>query len=254
MSAYFESLNRRVQSPPAAIVPAPAVEVARFDVAAHAPRAVAPRFAPGTVPARYAMLRERIALSTNGTALRTLLFVGCEGQEGCSRITREFAETLASSGLSVLLVNADLRGTSPSPARERDTVDLGAAVEARVPLAPRPWGRGTLAVVSRPSDSITCKETFLRSSGLRDWLRTQRSTFDYTLIDSPPVLRYADGSLTSPACDGVVLVARAGSTPGEALAKARAHLEQGGGRVLGVVLVRSDDSIPTFLKRYLTSA
>jgi Mrp family chromosome partitioning ATPase len=55
---------------------------------------------------------------------------------------------------------------------------------------------------------------------------------------TPPILRHADGTLASLFCDGVVLVARAGITPGYALAQGRQQLERAGTTVLGVALTR----------------
>ena len=78
--------------------------------------------------------------------------------------------------------------------------------------------------------------------------------FDYTFLDSPPILRHADGILASLFCDGVVLVARAGVTRGEALARARQQIERAGGKVLGAVLNQVRTPVPVFLRRYLVTA
>src|SRR5512145_2503392 len=99
MSAYFESLNRRLRVEP---IPADFV-----------PRASAParlhRLTPGEVPRGYAALAERLLVRANGTSLRTLVFAGCDGGEGSTSVVLEFAESLAGSGMDVLLVDADLR-------------------------------------------------------------------------------------------------------------------------------------------------
>jgi Mrp family chromosome partitioning ATPase len=52
-------------------------------------------------------------------------------------------------------------------------------------------------------------------------------------------------------CDGVVLVARAGITRGDALVRARQQLERAGTTVLGVVLNQVRNPVPLFLRRYL---
>ena len=117
MSAYFESLNRRVFTPPAAtaaapaIVPAPAPAPAPdAEIAAKPRRIVAPvqRLTPGAVPLAYAMLRERLMVAAGDKQFKSLVFAGCDGSEGCTKIVREFAESLASAGLNVLLVDVDL--------------------------------------------------------------------------------------------------------------------------------------------------
>jgi len=39
-----------------------------------------------------------------------------------------------------------------------------------------------------------------------------RATFDFVVLDTPPILPYADGRALAPIADGVVLVGRAGLT------------------------------------------
>jgi len=97
------------------------------------------------------------------------------------------------------------------------------------------------------------KESFLQSPAAAFWLDKQRSTYDYTLLDAPPILRQADGTLASVFCDGVVLVARAGITRGDALARARQQLERAGTTVLGAVLNQVRNPVPLFLRRYLVT-
>src|SRR5262245_63616120 len=82
MSAYFESLNRRVSRPPVASVPAVAPEPA---VMRPAPiRPAARRLVPGAVPSAYSMLRERLMVAAQGKSLKSIVFAGCDGGEGRS--------------------------------------------------------------------------------------------------------------------------------------------------------------------------
>ena len=205
---------------------------------------------PSAVPAAYTTLRERLMVAAQGKALKSLVFAGCEGGEGCTQIVREFAESLASAGLNVLLVDADLRTAGLTTSLAARGADLGELVRTKeVPLA-TPWGRGRLTVAPSPA-GLPDKESFLRSPELAFWLDTQRVTFDYTFLDAPPILRHADGPLASLFCDGVVLVARGGVTRGDALARARHQIERAGGKVLGAVLNQVRDPVPVFLRRYL---
>jgi Mrp family chromosome partitioning ATPase len=254
MSAYFESLNRRVSTRSAATAPAivPAAPVVDPAVAARPRLTMAPvqRLAPGAVPIAYAMLRERLMVAANGKPLKSVVFAGCDGSEGCTKVVREFAESLASGGLNVLLVDADLRTAGLTTSLAARGADLAELVRTKDVPPATPWGRGRLTVVPS-SGSVPDKETFLRSPELAFWLDTQRSAYDYTFLDAPPILRHADGTLASVFCDGVVLVARAGFTRGYALARARQQLERAGGTVLGVVLNQVRNPVPLFLRRYL---
>jgi Mrp family chromosome partitioning ATPase len=250
MSAYFESLNRRVSTPPGASVPAAAPEPAVFRPAPS--RVAVRRLVPGAVPSAYATLRERLMVASQGKSLKSIVFAGCDGGEGCTQVVREFAESLASAGLNVLLVDADIRTAGLTTSIAAGGADLTELVRTKdVPLATT-WGRGRLTIVPSPK-ALADKETFLRSQELAFWLDTQRTAFDYTFLDAPPVLRHADGTLAGLFCDGVVLVARAGVTRGDALARARLQIEGAGGKVLGAVLNQVRNPVPVFLRRYLIS-
>src|SRR5262249_11970537 len=125
MSAYFETLNRRGSGPRARVAPAVAPQPA---VVRPAPtRTAARRLVPGAVPSAYSMLRERLMMAAQGKSLKSIVFAGCDGGEGCTQVVREFAESLASAGLNVLLVDADMRTaglTSSIAARGADLTEL----------------------------------------------------------------------------------------------------------------------------------
>jgi Mrp family chromosome partitioning ATPase len=252
MSAYFESLNRRISTPPVASAPAPVIAPEPVP-APQAARVPVRRLAPGAIPAAYATLRERLMVASQGKALKSLVFAGCDGGEGCTQVAREFSESLASAGLNVLLVDADMRTGGLTTSLATRGADLTELVRAKEVPPATPWGRGRLTVAPSPS-GVADKESFLRSPELAFWLDTQRLTFDYTFLDAPPILRHADGTLASLFCDGVVLVARAGATRGDALARARQQIERAGGKVLGVVLNQVRNPVPVFLRRYLVMA
>ncbi len=252
MSAYFESLNRRTSTPPVVSAPAPAL-APEPALAPQRVRAPVRRLVPGAVPAAYATLRERLMVAAEGKALKSVVFAGCDGGEGCTQVVREFAESLASAGLNVLLVDADLRTAGLTASLAAHSADLTELVRTNDVPPAMPWGRGRLTVAPSPV-GVVDKESFLRSPELALWLDTQRSTFDYTFLDAPPILRHADGPLASLFCDGVVLVAKGGVTHGNALARARQEIERAGGKVLGAVLNQVRNPVPVFLRRYLATA
>ena len=52
-----------------------------------------------------------------------------------------------------------------------------------------------------------------------------RERFDYVVIDTPPILPYADGLAVSTLVDGVILVGRAGQTPRGAITRSMELLD-----------------------------
>jgi Mrp family chromosome partitioning ATPase len=138
------------------------------------------------VPKGYSALAERLLLRANKEPLRTLVFAGCSGGEGSTSVVLEFAETLAGTGMNVLLVDADLR-TSGSPPASRPTAPTSsrwwqAAGDARRIRV----GSGQAHDRPQPAGDAPDKDRFFRSASFAEWLDAQRSTHDYVLLDAPP--------------------------------------------------------------------
>jgi succinoglycan biosynthesis transport protein ExoP len=67
-------------------------------------------------------------------------------------------------------------------------------------------------------------------------LQRLRRDFDLILIDTPPIMLYADARVLGRASDGVVLVVRANTKSREELKAAHVKLEQDRIPVLGTIL------------------
>jgi Mrp family chromosome partitioning ATPase len=160
---------------------------------------------------QYAPLRERLLVAANGKPLRTLLFAGCEGEEGATSVIAEFAETLAGSGPDVLLVDADLRTSGLTKRTEARGPDLWRLVTKGGAPTPTSRGKGRLSVIPSPA-STPDRELFFRSPEFARWLDAQRDGHDYVLFDTAPLLRFADATLIGRLTDGVVIVVRADTT------------------------------------------
>jgi protein-tyrosine kinase len=74
----------------------------------------------------------------------------------------------------------------------------------------------------------------LSSERLGEMLAQLREYFDFILLDSPPVIPFADSRLLANHSDAVLLVIRAGVAPYETVEKAIEALSRG--RILGIVL------------------
>jgi capsular exopolysaccharide synthesis family protein len=243
MSAYFESLNRRLR-----VAPLPQQ---RDPSTRTTPPMRLRRLTPGDVPSGYAALAERLMVNANGKPLRTLVFAGCSGGEGSTSVALEFAESLAGAGMNVLLVDADMRTSGLTAGIAADGADLVEVVGKRQTPQATQWGRGKLTVVPSPKASHPDKDKFFRSKEFAAWLEAQQRLHDYLLLDAPPLLHFADGTLMARLSDGVVIVVRAEVTRRDALVKAREQLGKAGAHVIGVVMNRIKDPVPPFLRPYV---
>jgi capsular exopolysaccharide synthesis family protein len=201
------------------------------------------------MPSEYRAMREKLLVAGSGKPLKSLVFAGCTGGEGSSQVVREFAEVLASSGLNVLLVDADRSGPSrPGPLSSE--TDLTEAVSRRRSLSGTAWGHGKLTLVQSPL-SAPDKEHLLGSPEFASWLDVQQSAYDYVLLDAPPLLRSADATLMGRLCNGAVIVVQSEVTERDALVQARDQLERSGVKVVGVVLNRVRNPVPARLRPYI---
>jgi len=80
----------------------------------------------------------------------------------------------------------------------------------------------------------------LGSKLFKTMLEILSTKFDHIVLDSPPVLGFADAAIISSTIDGVILVASGGKTPKETLQHAKEALLQVNAKILGVIINRVD--------------
>jgi Mrp family chromosome partitioning ATPase len=107
---------------------------------------------------------------------------------------------------------------------------LVGSVDRKVPVHQVSSRLGILAA-GRPTSDPIAGLTSLRMKRLLD---EARSSFDWVIVDTPPVTLLTDANLLSAMVDGAVIVVRAGATPWELVRRAVAAV--GPDRLLGVVL------------------
>jgi succinoglycan biosynthesis transport protein ExoP len=185
-----------------------------------------------------------VRLSTPGRPPQALLVASCFPGEGKTTVAVNLAIALAQHG-TTCIIDGDLR--RPGVARAfgiscqqgLGDVLIGSLkleevllpVEAVPNLTILPSGP---AAPAHPGELVS-------SVSMSDLLRLLRKRFEFVLVDSPPILPYADGRALSPLVDGVILVGRAGFTNREALSRSMELLtEVHSAPVLEVVLNGAD--------------
>src|ERR1700721_4484074 len=79
-----------------------------------------------------------------------------------------------------------------------------------------------------PRGQETSNPAELVSNGrLKTLLQRVEALFDWIIIDSPPAVPVSDAGVLAKACDGVLLVVRSNTTPGDMARPARAGLSRG---------------------------
>lgn len=226
---------------------------ARQQIARYAWRPVTPSFptfakyGPGLE--QFRSLRSHIYEARNENPLKTLLISSGMPSEGKSFVAANLAVSLArNSANRILLIDGDLR---------RPSLHLLLGAPNELGLSEYLAGTCELnAVMQRCSGSISnggvaapdlTNLTFVPTGRQRDnaseLIANQRikelvaaasDSFDWILIDSPPVLVFADAVDLARAVDAVVLVMRGEWTTYEVAQRARSSFANS--RILGVVL------------------
>jgi capsular exopolysaccharide synthesis family protein len=187
------------------------------------------------------MLRTSLLLSAPAGDMRTILVASAAPAEGKSTMACGLALALAQqleSGGQILLVDSDLR---------RPNIHNIFGLPNRVGLATILEGQSKLeeclhASETAPGLAVLTAGPSHRYSGelltmhMAKFLEEVRQEYRYVVIDSAPLLVCADTTILSTMADGVVVVARAGDTPRDAVAAALRQLRRVRANVLGLVL------------------
>ncbi len=201
----------------------------------------------------YRGLRTAVQFSNIDVPVRTVLVTSANAEEGKSYTAANLAVVMAQAGHRVLLVDTDLR--RPSQARyfaaDKSYGLTGVLVNLSAAVDP---GRPTLAVsyLNRGIKQTTQSGLYFLPSGplppnpselvgstkMKSLLTVLEKSFDYIVLDSPPVLAVTDAVILSARVDAVILVASAAQTRVNQLSQAVSRLQEVNANVIGVVLNR----------------
>ena len=201
----------------------------------------------------YRALRTSLLLSNLGTPPKIIMITSARPQEGKTTTSINTAVVLAQKGVSVLLIDADLRRPSVhktlglGPRSGLSNVLTGSAtLEHTITRSPVLPNLFILPAGTPPPNPAE----LLASSNMRDILLDLRDKYDHIVIDTPPTLSVTDAVVLSPRVDAIVLVIRSGQTTKQALRRSRDILMQVNAHVTGVLLNAVDLSSPDYYYYY----
>lgn len=190
----------------------------------------------------YRKLRTSIFLSRPGEPPKTILFTSGTNGEGKTTTVANTAIMFAQSGLRVLVIDADLHRASCHKALKvrngRGLTDFLTGQEALERVI-KPTSISNLFVLSCGSTPPNPTE-LIGSKKMHETLMLLKDSYDYILIDSPPVMPVSDAVILSTMVEGVVLVVKGQETRKHLVKVAVSRLGNGHGKLLGFVLNRVD--------------
>ena len=174
--------------------------------------------------------------------LHTMVVTSALPREGRTTLAVNLALSLARTGRSAIVVDADLR--RPGVARLlgiEDGVGLSDVLRGEVPLgaAVREWRSSAqdspLVVLTSGRVDDDAAELVAREE-MNDLIKRLASLYTYVVIDAPPLLEVTDASLIAARVDGTLLIARDRQVTEHQFEAAIDKLELAGGRLEGVVI------------------
>lgn len=185
----------------------------------------------------YKMIRTNLLFLLSHSNEKVITVSSSVAGEGKSTTAINIAVAFSQLGCRVLLIDADMR--KPSVHKKlRIANDKG--------LSSILVGFSTLEEstnnVNQNFDVITAGPTppnpseLLGSDQMADLLSKLEGTYDYIILDTPPVNIVPDALVVAPKTSGVAFVVQDGITPHEQFKKALNSIEFAGARMLGVIL------------------
>jgi capsular exopolysaccharide synthesis family protein len=186
-------------------------------------------------------VRTGLRFASTSTELDSIAIVGPSSGEGRSVIAANLAESMAQTGISVAIIDADLRepaqhaifgigneqGLSTLLSQQRQswesaTVGFSSHALYVLPAGPPPPNPGDLLATPR----------------MRTLIAEIRQAVDFVIVDTPAMLDTGDALMVASCVDGVILVSQVGKTRVDELRESLDALRQGSVRVVGVVINR----------------
>lgn len=190
----------------------------------------------------YLSLRTYLLLSTPGGPPRTCLITSSQPGEGKSVTALNLAKNLAQTGASVLLIDADLRCP-----RLHSINNLSNETGLTNLLTVKENGLEVIAQVVKKGgrlnpDILTAgpaapnPANLLGSPEMKRLLNQLKTQYSFIIIDSPPILYFADSVILSTFVEATILVARENLTRRQLLLLAKKKLLDVRAKVVGFVL------------------
>jgi len=189
----------------------------------------------------YHQLRARLLLSREGLGLKSLLVTSSLPSEGKTTTAINTAVTFAKSGSNVLLIDADLRRPSLHTILEvnndgglSNVLSNGMDSSEIFSLIKKTDIGGLSLLPSGPQ--VTDSIKLLDHEKIRQLLATLDSSFTHIVIDSPPIVPFADSIILGAEVDGVLMVVQGGKSPQEIVVRSMKLLDDVDAVIVGVLL------------------
>ena len=169
----------------------------------------------------YKTLRTNIQLC--GSDMKVIMFTSSTPNEGKSSVSFNLAVSLAESGKKVIFIDADLRKS---------------VLVGRYKI-----NKAIKGLTHFPSE-------LLANNSFDALVKALRDTYDYVIIDTPPLGSVTDAAIVAQKCDGAVLVVAAHMVNYKFVQKQLEQLKMTKCKILGSVLNKVDLAGDSYYGKY----
>lgn len=190
----------------------------------------------------YRTLRTNVQFTSVDSETKKIMVTSPGPGEGKSSTAANLAVSIAQSGKSIIVVDADLRkptqhklfgldnreGLSVALVQDQDYREF--IKETAVP--------GLMVLTAGPIPPNPAE--LVGSKRMKRLIEELSLEYDMVLIDTPPIIAVTDAAILAQEVDGVILVLASGEVNKEFAQKAKDQLDKVGAKILGAVLNKVD--------------
>jgi polysaccharide biosynthesis transport protein len=182
-------------------------------------------------------IRSTLLLGASGTPMRALAVISSRPEEGKTTLAMTLAMSMAALGRRTVLVDGDLRRPQVHRAFDiSNRLGLSSILQdhAKLDEAVVPGRIDRLSILPAGPLSTNAREHIAARIG--EVIEELKSRFEIVVIDTPPMLGFADGLNVASVADASLLVVRAGRTSRDCVQMVIDQLRQVRAQLAGIVL------------------
>jgi capsular exopolysaccharide synthesis family protein len=188
----------------------------------------------------FKFLRTNILVKAYESGLKKLIFTSAAPKDGKTTAAVYTAISLAMIGKKVVIVDCNLYRPavykllrlSPDTARGITDILSGSANVADCTVYSKEYNVYAVLTGTVGLNSIVALDT----EQINEIIEELSGSYDFVIIDTPPVSEIADAAVIAKDSDGVVFVVRQNYTKAEDAVKAKNNLEHAGSNIIGCVV------------------
>lgn len=185
----------------------------------------------------YRSIRTSIKYSSLDHPIKSIVVTSAQSGEGKSTVAGNLAFSLSQDGSKVLIIDCDLRNPS---LHEKFEVSVNKGITDV--LFEKDKLSNDLIKINDKLFLLPCgtippnPAEILGSHRMEEFLGELTKSYDYIVIDTPPVMAVTDAQLLAAKADATVLVVRANTIKGKVVLNSYKELEKVKANVIGTIL------------------